>query len=130
MPLTPRAASHIKAKLALMWEGRTQPIVFTLRTVTGGVPGTTTLTVDAVWHVNDDADPAYSETAGRRPLPDILAMVNAADITLAQLRSCLYAAPQSLLANEPATRYLITAIQPKGTMAGGDRYMLTLARQR
>ncbi|HZU13905.1 MAG TPA: hypothetical protein VFB58_13770 [Chloroflexota bacterium] len=127
MPLTPRNIAHIQAKLATIWEGRTQPVVFTLRQAGGG---TTTLTVNALWHPNADLDPAYADPQGHAPGADVLCMVAGTDMTLQQIRSALYAAPQSLLANEPATRYLITSLTPRGTMAGGDRYVLTLTRQR
>ena len=36
----------------------------------------------------------------------------------------VYAAPQTPTASEPANRYVLTSITPKGIMAGGDRYVV------
>lgn len=131
MPLDARKIAHIKAKIPLINQGRTQPIAWVLKNADGS---TTTHVIDTLWGPAQDADPTLgtpqSGTLAVGTADDILASVNGTDLSLAQLRSCIYATPQSPLADEPASRYLITTITPKGMMAGGDRYVVTLTRQR
>jgi hypothetical protein len=131
MPLDSRKIAHIKAKIALINLGRTQPICWVLKNADGS---TTTHTVDTLWGPAQDADPTLgtpqSGTLAVGTSDDVLASVQGADLSLAQLRACIYAYPQSALDDEPASRYIITTITPKGMMTGGDRYVVTLTRQR
>lgn len=131
MPLDARKTKHIQANLKKLMSGRTQSVVLTLAQAGGG---TTTLTVNAIWRPGEDQDPVYDPGgAGGDDLKvaDVTAMFNLADVSYAQMRSCVYA---QLAAGQPgpsfATRYLPTAIFVKGMIPGGDRMIVTFDRQR
>lgn len=134
MPLDTRHINHIKNKMARTRVGRTQTVALVLKLPDNT---TSTLTADALWRPMVDADPSLAPAnrvvlgdAGLGGSGDVLASFLATDVTLAQLRSCIYAYPASPYPDEPATRYLITSITPRGMMAGGDRYVCTFTRQR
>lgn len=134
MPLDTRKTAHITAKLRTILAGRGQQITLVLRNPDNT---TKTLSVYAIWREAQDADPTLNPPHGGVPgapstggQDDIVSEFLAEDITLAQLRAVIYAAPATLLASEPATRYILTGITPKGMLPGGDRYIVTWTRQR
>jgi hypothetical protein len=130
MPLTPSKAAHIQNMVAKTFTGRSTSVILTLRTAGGG---TTTLTVQAVWRVIIDDMPTYEgPTNALTHLgveSPIQAEFNAADVTLAQLRSCIYATLTSPGPNQPASRYVLTDIEPTGMLPGGTRYFTRWTRQ-
>lgn len=129
MPLDAFKSAHILAKLALIDMGRTQQIVLTLKLANGT---TTQLIVPAIWKPYHDMDPSLMEAGPGTGTSedDILASFNLADVSLAQMRSCIYAYPQTPTGAEPANRYIVTSITPKGLLPGGDRIVVTFDRQR
>jgi hypothetical protein len=134
MPLDTRKTAHITSKLRTILAGRGQQITMTLRKSDNT---TTTLSIYGIWREAVDADPTMNPPSGGVPgapnaggQDDIVSEFLAEDITLAQLRSVIYAAPATLLNSEPATRYIPTGITPKGMLPGGDRYIVTWTRQR
>jgi hypothetical protein len=140
MPLTARKLSHIRSMVRKTMAGRTQPILLTLRTPTGG---TTTITVDAIWRVQADFDPTYQgPTNALTHLgteADIIAEFNMSDVSLQQLKATLYAslAPNQssslqgpvALGAQPASRYTLTDIETAGIPEGGDRFITRWTRQ-
>jgi hypothetical protein len=123
MPLTPRKLAHMAALWPRILQGRTQSVTLVCKNPDGS---TSPLVVDAIWRVQGDDDPSLVRRAGN----DILAIFLAADVSLAQLRFTVYAAPTTPTGAEPATRYIITSITPKGFPPGADRLQVTLTRQR
>lgn len=124
MPLTPKKLAHMAKLYPKILAERTQPIVLGIKHADGTV---TTTTVNAIWRATQDADPVLSGSVAGT---DILAMFMESDISLATLRSVVYAYPQTPVGSEPATRYLITALAPRGFPVGTDRIFVTLRRQR
>jgi hypothetical protein len=132
MPLTTAKLAHIDAVVRRAWSSRSQTVDLTLRSVGGG---TTTKTVTAIWRAIQDADPslgpAYGESAAQNGDADVEAVFFVADVTLAQLRSCIYAqlhAGQGQGA-EPAHRYTLTTVEVKGMKPGGSRFLTYWIRQ-
>jgi hypothetical protein len=134
MPLSTSKIRHIQANLKRVMAGRTQSVILTLA-LPGG--GTTTLTVPAVWRPVEDQDPDYDPggmggaSGNDLAEADVVAMFNIADVSYAQMRSCVYV---QLAAGQPgpafATRYIPTAIFVKGMVPGGDRLIVSFDRQR
>ncbi|MGI8825265.1 MAG: hypothetical protein ACR2JC_06440 [Chloroflexota bacterium] len=123
MPLNPAKAKHITAKLNALFLQRAQPVTLTLLAPGGA---TSTLTINAIFRLEQDADP----TLGKE-IVDAIMLCRTADVTLAQLRSCIYVQPAANSAAALlASKYLITSILPKGILPGGDRYIVSLDRQR
>jgi hypothetical protein len=134
MPLDTRKLKHIAAKLTPITQGRTQQITLVLRNPDGT---TQTIQKPAIWRQAQDADPTLNPPSGSVPgsphtggVEDIVSLFNQTDISLSQLRSCIYAYPTSPLSSEPANRYLLTSVTPKGMQPGGDRFIVTWTRQR
>jgi hypothetical protein len=132
MPLTVQKAAHINTMLRKAWAQRSQTVDLHLR-IAGG--GTSVLTVSSIWRVLQDADPslgpAYGDTAKQMGDVDVSAIFFVADVTLAQMRSCLYAqltAGQGI-GVQPATKYTLTSIEVKGLLPGGSRYLTHWIRQ-
>jgi hypothetical protein len=136
MPLTAKKIAHIQSMVTRTLAGRTQPVVLTLRTPQGG---TTTITVNGIWRVQADFDPAYEGPTNAithlGTEPDIVAQFSMADVTLHQLKACIWA---QLLPNQdgsplggaqPATRYTLTDIETAGIPPGGDRFITRWTRQ-
>jgi hypothetical protein len=113
-----------------VFAGRAQSVILTLRTPVGG---TTTLTINAVWRVMGDMDPTLSQTAAdietRATSPDVLAEFLESDVSLAQLRSCLYITLAAGVGAQPASKYIIAAIEVRGMPPGGDRFLVHCMRQ-
>lgn len=124
MPLTAKKLAHMAALYPKILQQRTQPITLVCKNPDGS---TTPITVDAIWRAGQDADPALTGATGQT---DVLAMFLESDVSLATLRSVVYASPQTPVGAEPATRYLITALAPRGFPVGTDRIFVTLRRQR
>jgi hypothetical protein len=132
MPLNARKIAHIRNQIARTHAGRSQQVMLTLRTDTGG---TTTLVVNAVWRVMIDSDPTLEGAQNTRfkigADDDINAMFDMKDITLHQLRSCIYAQLGSdATGAQPAQRYVLLDVEPVGLMPGGDRFFTKWTRQR
>jgi hypothetical protein len=131
LPLTTSKIAHIQARLRKVMQGRTQLVDLTLQST----PTTqTTLTVPAVWRVQEDQDPIFDPagTGGDdAKIADVIALFNIQDVTFAQMRSCVYAQLHPGQPGPPiATRFLPTSIEVKGLMPGGDRILVTFDRQR
>jgi hypothetical protein len=132
MPLTASKAAHINAVLRRSWAQRSQLVDLHLRTAGGG---TTILTVAAIWRVLQDTDPslgpAYGDTAKQMGDVDVSAVFFVADVSLAQLRSCLWAqlAAGQGTGVQPATKYTLTSVEVKGLLPGGSRYLTHWIRQ-
>jgi hypothetical protein len=131
VPLNARKIAHIKARVKQIFAGRAQQVILTCRTGSGG---TTTLTVNAIWRVMIDADPAIEGAQNTRfkigADDDINAMFNTEDITLQQLRSCIYAElGQDATGAQPAKRYVLLDVEPVGIMPGADRFFTKWTRQ-
>ena len=131
MPLTARKVAHMRSMVAKTMAGRTQQVILTLRTPTGG---TQTLTVNAVWRVMGDFDPtlegANNDKYHLGAEPDINAIFNITDISLHQLRACLWATLGSdATGAQPATKYALLDVEPIGTPPGGDRFYTKWSRQ-
>jgi hypothetical protein len=132
MPLTSAKAAHLNAMIRKSWVQRSQLVDLHLRTAGGG---TTVLTVTSIWRVLQDADPnlgpAYGDTSKQMGDVDVSAVFFVADVTLAQLRSCLWAqltAGQGV-GVQPATKYTLTSVEVKGILPGGSRYLTHWIRQ-
>lgn len=131
MPFDAFKIAHVKNKLATIMSGRTQSVILTLN-LQGG--GTTTLTVNAIWRVQEDQDPDF-DPAGHKlgdvQNSDVLAMFNMADVSYDQIRSVAYA---QLADGQPgpdiATRWIPTFILVRGMVPGGDRIFVGFDRQR
>ena len=131
MPLNAAKIAHIKANIVKMNAGRQQQVILTLRTAGGG---TSTLTVNAVWRVMGDFDPTYEGPNNVRFQgtvdADVEAIFNQADVTLPQLRACIWASLGSdATGAQPATKYTLMDIEPVGIMPGGDRFFTRWTRQ-
>lgn len=131
MPLTPRKIAHIKANIGKTLIGRQQQVILTLRTAAGG---TTTMTLNAIWRVQTDADPTFQgPTADHFHLgttPDVAAIFNQTDITLPQLKSCIGGVLGSGAQNaQPANKYTLLSVEPFGILPGGDRFFTLWTRQ-
>jgi hypothetical protein len=115
---------------AKIFAGRSQTVVLTCRT---GAGGTTTLNKPAVWRVQGDMDPSLSQTAAdietRATSPDVIAEFLETDVTLAQLRSCIYITLAAGVGAQPATKYTIAAIDVRGMTPGGSRFVVNCMRQ-
>lgn len=129
MPLTTIRANHIKNKLPKITQGRTQLIDLTLKNPDGT---TWTLSVNAIWKPDHDVDPVLSAIGPRAAsvADDIVSVFLQSDVTLAQLRACIYAQPHTPIGAEIANRYILMSITPKGLLPGGDRFVCTWTRQR
>jgi hypothetical protein len=117
--------------IARVQQGRAQTVILTCRTPTGG---TSTITTTAVWRVMGDFDPtlegATNSLTHLGAEPDINAIFDAAQITLAQLRSVLYATlGQDATGAQPAERYVLLDVEPIGMLPGGDRFFTKWSRQ-
>jgi hypothetical protein len=123
MPLTPAKLKHMAKLWPKVLAQRTQQITLHCKNPDGT---THDLVVNAVWRATQDADPVLGHAAQS----DILAMFMESDISLATLRSVIYAAPVTPTGAEPAQRYIITALAPRGFPVGTDRIFATLQRQR
>jgi hypothetical protein len=123
MPLTGKKLAHIAGLYTKILQGRTQSITMVCRNPDGS---TTTHTVTGIWRPSQDSDPVIS---GQVAAADVLAMFMETDIDLATLRSVIYAHPTTPFSAEPATRYTITALAPRGFPAGTDRIFISLRRQ-
>jgi hypothetical protein len=132
MTLTPAKLAHIDALMRRTWAGRSQLVDLTIRNPDGS---TATLTVTALWDPVQDADPslgpAYGEGAAQFGDVDVQAVFFVADISLAQLRSCLHAQlhPGEGQGAQPATRYTLTALTIHGIRPGGSRFFTEWIRQ-
>jgi hypothetical protein len=130
MALTTRKLTHITAMYQKIFASRAQNVVLTMRTSAGG---TTTLTVKSVWRVMGDMAPTLSQTAAdietRATQPDVIAEFLETDVTLAQLRSTLYITLSAGVGAQPATKYIIAAIDVRGMPPGGDRFLCNCMRQ-
>lgn len=130
MPLTTRKLAHISAMYRKVFAGRSQAVVLTLRTPAGG---TTTLTVQGVFRVMGDMDPTLHQLSAdnetRATMPDVIAQFLEADVTLAQLRSCIYLTLAAGVGAQPAQKYVIAAIDVRGMTPGGDRFICDCMRQ-
>jgi len=129
MPLTPSKVARIQANVAKTFTGRTTSVTLTLRQAGGG---TTTLVVNAVWRVLfDDMPSMQGPTNALTHLgveAPVYAEFNSADITLAQLRSAIYAVPATG-PSEVATRYVLTDIEEAGMLPNATRYFTRWTRQ-
>lgn len=131
MPLTARKIKHIEKMQAKWFQGRTQLVILTMRTPTGG---TTTKIIDAIWRVVADFDPLYEgPTNALTHLgteADVIAEFDTDQLTHSELKSVLWAV---LGANaegvQPATKYTLTDIEVLGIPIGGDRYLTRWTRQ-
>src|SRR5579859_358617 len=130
MPLTASKLAHLNAKLAILFDQRAQQVTLTLKNADGS---TTTLTINGIFRLGADFDPTMdlaphgSELKGA----DAILMVHEADVTYAQIRACIYVTVTTPAgADAMASRYIVTSIEPKGMGPGGDRYILSLDRQR
>ena len=131
MPFDTFKQTHVKTKLATIMSGRTQSVVLTLN-LQGG--GTTTLTVNAIWRVQEDQDPDFDPAGhqlGDVKNSDVLAMFNMTDVSYDQMRSVAYA----VLANgqpgpDVAVRFIPNFILVRGMVPGGDRILVGFDRQR
>src|SRR5437588_7122308 len=122
MPLTARKIAHLKANIARVQQGRSQQIVLTCRTPSGG---TSTLTVTAVWRVMGDFDPTLEGANNDRyhlgASPDVNAVFSLADVSLDVLRSCIWATlGADATGAQPATKYVLLDAEPIGMIPGGD----------
>lgn len=131
MVLTTAKVNHVAKRLKDTLKGRSQLVNLTLK---NGDGTTTVLAVNGVLRPNQDADPSFdpgSPTALSPHTADAVLLVALADVSLSQMRSCIYL---ELAAHgtgaEPAQRYLATSIAIKGIGPGGDRMIVTLERQR
>jgi len=88
--------------------------------------------VNAIWRVMADNQEVLEGAANQRQMigvePTINGMFLAADITLAQLRSVMYAQPIDST-GQPGTQYTLTNVQPIGMQPGGDRIFTIWTRQ-
>lgn len=112
--------------------GRQQQVILTLRTPSGG---TTTKTVNAVWRIDSDANPVWQGPTDALfhlgTQGDVVALFNESDITLQQLRACIYAQLGADAAGaQVAQKYTLLGIVPAGMMPGGDRFYTRWTRQR
>jgi hypothetical protein len=123
MPLTSRKLAHIAALYGRAMTGRSQSITLHCKQPDGSV---TTITATGIWRPMQDADPVI---AGQVGTADVLAMFLETEVSLATLRSVIYAYPTTPTGAEPADRYTITALAPRGFPVGTDRIFLTLRRQ-
>jgi len=125
MPLTTKKLAH----MATLWKrslaNRQQTISLICKNSDGS---TTTITKPAVWRVVDDADPVLPGITSAQA--DVIAMFMLTDISLAQLRSVTAMYPSSPQGSEPANRYRIVSLAPRGFPVGQDRIFVTLKRQR
>jgi hypothetical protein len=124
MTLTAKKLAHMAKLYPKILQQRTQSITLVCKNADGS---TTPREVDGIWRAMQDADPALTGATGQT---DILAMFLESDVSLATLRSVAYAYPTTPQGAEPAGRYLITALAPRGFPVGTDRIFVTLRRQR
>jgi hypothetical protein len=120
---------HITAKLDAIWQNRTIQMRLVLRQPDGG---TVTLTVNGIFKLIQDEDPTIFVQQGLDSIhnADAVALLKTDDITLSQIRGCMYLEPQTTWGSSIVTRYLVTGVAMKGMLPGGDRYVLSLDRQR
>lgn len=123
MPLTAKKLAHLASLYPKILQGRSQPITLVCKNPDGS---TTTIEKTGIWRVVQDADPVIT---GQVASPDILAMFLESDVSLATLRSVISAYPTTPAGAEPAERYTITAIAPRGLQPGADRIFVSLRRQ-
>lgn len=95
--------------------------------------GTNTLQINGIWRVMEDADPTLSEiniavmrTAEK---PDVIAHFLESDISLAQLRSCIYAYPTTPVGVNPANHFLLAHVDVRGLQPGGSQLITYWMRQ-
>lgn len=105
-----------------VFQDRTQSIALHCKQPDGSLM---TVTKTGIWRVLSDADPVMGARGN-----DALAMFKSTDVTLTQLRSVAYAHPTTPQGPEPATRYTITSIAPRGFPVGEDRIFVSFKRQR
>lgn len=131
MVLTPAKLNHVAKRLKDTLKGRAQQVNLTLK---NGDGSTSVLQVSGILRPSQDADPAFdpgSPTAAPPHDADAVLLVAMADVSLVQMRSCIYVEPgQHGIGAEPAQRYIPTSIAIKGLAPGGNRMIVTLERQR
>lgn len=130
MPLTARKVTHLTGKYASIMAGRSQTVNLTLRNADGT---TSVLAVPAVWKPVWDSDPtrdgATVHPAEIGTANDIVAWFRTTDVTLVQLRSCIYASPASPGPGETSPRYTLVSIEARGIPPGGDRFVTEWVRE-
>jgi hypothetical protein len=131
MPLTAAKIAHIKGKLDLLHQGRSQQIVLTLKASDGS---TSTRTVTGILRPVADEDPSFTSEGGGNTVnaknSDAVMALKQADIDLPTLRSVVEVSyGNDATGAQPANRYRITGIDIKGIMPGGDRFVCYLERQ-
>lgn len=130
MPLNPRKLAHLAANRTRIFASRAEPITFTIRNPNNS---TSTLTINAIFRSMADEDPS---TVRAPPLSDIhgadaILEANLSDISLTQLRATITLARAPGAAGATfASTFMITSIAVKGIPPGGDRWIVTLTRQR
>lgn len=131
MPLTASKIAHIKAKIALTFQGRSQPLTLVCLNPDGT---TRTLTLTGILKPVYDFDPSFEAAPGGAQefhQADALLQLRQADVDLPTLRSVATVSPVSSAGAEAfASRYIPTSIRSLGTAPGGDRWIITLERQR
>jgi len=130
MPLTPAKTRHIIGKYKQIFAGRTQLVNLTCKNPDGT---TRVVAITAVLRPTTDLDPSIEATPGRDVLHSGDAVMHCllSDVSLATLRSCIAVELATHGTGiEPASRYLINTIQSKGMVPGGDRFVISLVRQR
>jgi hypothetical protein len=123
MPLTARKLAHMQALYTKILQERSQSITLVCKNPDGS---TSTIQRTGIWRVVQDADPAI---AGQVNSADVLAMFLESDVSLATLRSVIYAYPTTPTGADPAERYTITSLAPRGFPVGADRIFISLRRQ-
>lgn len=118
MPLDARKQRHLKAMIARQFIGRAIPVTLTMRLPDGGE---TQMQLNAIWRVQIDADPTMEGSSNLRfnlgADADVLAIFNAADVSLHQLRATLWATLGPPLPDtQPATRYTLLDVEPFGML--------------
>ncbi|HLJ67756.1 MAG TPA: hypothetical protein VKX16_10400 [Chloroflexota bacterium] len=131
MPLDARKLAHIVLATSRSFDARAQPVTFYLRQRDGS---TSQLVLNVIWRVLGDFDPTLEaptqSTTRLGTSDDILCAIKTTDITLQQLRACVYAAPGPQAPGaQPASRYILTNIEVAGMPPGGDRYYVSFAQQ-
>lgn len=130
MPLDQRKLNKIAANIARLKAFRNQPITLTLLAADNT---TSTLTVSGIFRPMADMDPSFIRASPLVHIQDADAVADLPQsaVSLAQLRSCVSLQPATPVGAESfANRYLITSIASHGIPPGGDRWILTLERQR
>lgn len=122
MPLNARKLAHMAKLYTKVLAGRSENITLVCKNADGS---TSTITANGIWRPVQDADPVLGPAAGA----DVLAMFLETDVSLATLRSVIYAHPTTPIGAEPAVRYSIIALAPRGFPPGTDRIFISLRRQ-